>query len=100
MIVRTLYTLVLILLILCALADALIFLQESELQALEGSNVSICVEIELPGELLADIEITFVTLSGGAGAGENVFQLLGNIMMKQLLCSICTTLTNMSHFRF
>ena len=55
----------------CALADALVFLQESELQVEEGSNVSICVEIELPGELLADIELTFVTLSGGPGAGEN-----------------------------
>ena len=50
--------------------DASVFLQDAELVALEGTNVSVCVEIELTGELLTDIELTFVTLSGGAGAGN------------------------------
>ena len=35
----------------------------------EGTNRTICAELDLPGELLADIDIDFVTLSGGDGAG-------------------------------
>lgn len=52
------------------LSDAAVFLQESSITADEGTNTSVCVEIELAGELLADIEVLFVALSGGAGAGE------------------------------
>lgn len=33
-------------------------------------NVSVCAEIVLAGELLADIEIEFAASGGGAGAGK------------------------------
>ena len=46
------------------------FLQDAELEAQEGTNVSVCGEIQLARELLADIEILFVTVGGGPGAGR------------------------------
>lgn len=49
--------------------DATVFLQDAELDVLEGTNVSVCGEIELAGELLTDINIEFVTIGGGPGAG-------------------------------
>ena len=51
-------------------ADATVFLQDAELDVLEGTNVSVCGEIELAGELLADINIEFLTIGGGPGAGQ------------------------------
>lgn len=59
--------------------DAEVFLQEFEVQVFEGSNISVCVEIELPGELLADIEVTFALAGGGPGAGECVCMVLVHI---------------------
>ena len=46
------------------------FLQDAELEAQEGTNVSVCGEIQLAGELLTDIEILFGTVGGGPGAGK------------------------------
>ena len=46
------------------------FLQDAELEVREGTNVSVCGEIELAGQLLTDIEILFVTIGGGPGAGQ------------------------------
>ena len=46
------------------------FLQQSSITVDEGMNVSVCAEIELTGELLADIEIQFLAIGGGAGAGK------------------------------
>ena len=52
------------------LPDAPVFLQQSSITADEGMNVSVCAEIELTGGLLADIEIEFLAIGGGAGAGK------------------------------
>ena len=46
------------------------FLQDAELDVLEGTNVSVCGEIELAGELLTDINIDFFAIGGGPGAGQ------------------------------
>lgn len=51
-------------------ADAAVFLQDAELDALEGTNVSVCVVIELAGQLLTDINIEFGAIGGGPGAGK------------------------------
>lgn len=50
--------------------DATVFLQDAELDVLEGTNVSVCGEIELAGELLTDINIEFFVIGGGPGAGQ------------------------------
>jgi hypothetical protein len=50
--------------------DATVFLQDAELDVLEGNNVSVCGEIELAGQLLADINIDFFAIGGGPGAGQ------------------------------
>lgn len=54
----------------CIPTDATVFLQDAELDVLEGTNVSVCGEIELAGELLTDINIEFFAIGGGLGAGQ------------------------------
>ena len=56
--------------LICSFTDATVFLQDAELDVLEGTNVSVCGEIELAGELLADINIEFLAIGGGPGAGK------------------------------
>ena len=54
-------------------ADATVILQDAEVFGQEGTNVTVCAEIQLPGQLLSEINVQFVALSGGFGAGKIIF---------------------------
>lgn len=66
------YKVIIPLRLICSFTDATVFLQDAELDVLEGTNVSVCGEIELAGELLADINIEFLAIGGGPGAGKSL----------------------------